>query len=516
MTRYNTYHRNDLDSGAFEFLVSQGADIHVKDTKEQTLLHVSKHSEIIEFLLKKGLDINAKDKVGNTPLFYRAEDLDEPKPLKTLVENGADIDIKNLKGQTALAYVLQSKNYPNKINKNAAYLLKKGALLNDEIYVNALYMTKPTKLPDTSMQQKMWAMYEDINKDDEYSIPAAIHKMELNKSALNADPWKSMEYLINFDFVKKMIIAYDKNISHVHNDLGDTPLHYVVRYSDELTDYFIAHGVDVNSLNHQGQTPLFFAENTTIAQKLIDHGANLSIKDKEGKGALDYIKEPELLNYLLAKGVDVKQHDNKQRTPFINYIQKNASLGFRTADDGLKYDKHYAVIKAFLNNGADINERIPENNETILFYVNDTKLLNQLLEDGIDKEAKNKMGQTALFRFMRFPVVEMGKTLIKKGANIDVIDNEQNTLLHFVLDENLALILLEKGLDVNSKNRLGDTPLHTLLKQDTMFSRESKYKTFELFLQKGADVNSQNNKGQTPLMIAKQHKNTFYINGLLK
>ncbi len=301
MYKHSNYHRKDLDKSAFEFLISQGANIHTKNKKKQTLMHVSKHSEIIESLVDKGLDINAKDKFGNTPIFYRAKDLTKPKPLKILVENRAVIDIKNHKNQTPLEYILQSKRYPNKINKNALYLLKKGAHVNDEIYVNALHIKKPKKLPDESWTEKMLIEYADINKNDEFGIPAVTHKMGLYKFSLDFDIWKSMEYLVNFDFATKVITSYDKNISKAQNSLGNTPLHYVVRYSVELTDYFIGQGVDVNSLNNKGQTALFFADNVAIAEKLIDKGADIYIKDHKGKNALDYIQNPKLLNYLIVR-----------------------------------------------------------------------------------------------------------------------------------------------------------------------------------------------------------------------
>ncbi len=505
-----------FDYSTFKFLVSKGADIHVQDNQKQTLLHVAKNSEVIEFLLKNGLDVNAQDKFGNTPIFYASENQRELKPLMTLVENGANVNIKNNEGATALEYTLKNNYRPNRDNTRGTYLLENGAIINDEIYVNSLFIDKPKKLPSEELQKELLLAYSNINKNGEYDIATTMSKMDLTNFPYDVDRWKTMEYLLNLDFAKKVIATYDKDISKIHNRSQNTPLHYVVRYSTDLTDYFIKRGADVNSLNNQGQTPLFFAESIDIAKKLINHGADIYIKDKEGKSALDYIKNPELLNYLLSKGTNAKQLDNKQRSPLINYIHNNTSSGFRTADHGLKYDKHYATIKVFLDNGADINERIPDVNETMLFYVNDTKLADQLIADGIDIEAKNKMGQTALFKFLRFPVVDMGKELIRKGADTSAVDNGKNTLLHFVFDDQLAQMLINRGVDINSKNSLGDTPLHKLVQKDTTFSMESKYKTFKLFVKKGADVNSQNDKGETPLMIAILAGNKFYIEGLLK
>ena len=515
MHKYNSHDRNDLDMGAFNFLISQGADIHVKNKQDQTLLHVAKYPQTISSLINHGLDINAKDKFGKTPIFYRAADYNQPKPLKTLVERGADLNIKSNKGETLLESILQSKHYPNSLNQNAEYLFKKSAAINDEIYVNALNIKKPTKLPDTSWQEKMMGMYKAVNPNDEYNIHEAIYKMNFRDFPNDFDRWKTMKYLVNLDFIQKVITSYDKNISHVQNRLGYSPLHYVVRYSNKLTDYFIEQGVDVNTLNKKGQPALFFCENITIAKKLIAQGADIYLKDNEQKSALDYIQNPELLSYLMTKGLNVKEKDTNQQSALINYVKKTSS-SIRTASDGLKFDKHYKTIKVFLDSGANINETLPYTDETILFLVNDTKLLDKLIRDGINIEAKNKMGQTALFKLVRFPRVKIGERLIEKGANVMALDKDYNSLLHFVFDDKLAAIIIDKGVSINSKNKSGDTPLHTLVRQNLTFSAESKRKTFEVFLKKGANINSQNNKGQTPLMIAIERHNKFYISKLLE
>ena len=47
-----------------ELLLARGADVNVKDNKNQTALMVASqngHREIVELLLAKGADINARD-----------------------------------------------------------------------------------------------------------------------------------------------------------------------------------------------------------------------------------------------------------------------------------------------------------------------------------------------------------------------------------------------------------------------------------------------------------------------
>lgn len=85
--------------------------------------------------------------------------------------------------------------------------------------------------------------------------------------------------------------------------------------------------------------------------------------------------------------------------------------------------------------------------------------------------------------------------MIKKGADPTVTDKNGMSLLHFVSDPSLALILLINGVDVNSSNRSGSTPLHWVVSQN----REDIAKLLIAF---GADINRKDNKGNTPLHYA--------------
>ena len=62
-------------------------------------------------------------------------------------------------------------------------------------------------------------------------------------------------------------------------------------------------------------------------------------------------------------------------------------------------------------------------------------------------------------------------------------------------------LLLKRGLDVNSRDKLGNTVLHRAVK---VFNSE----TVETLLEKRADVNAQNNMLETPIHVAISAGNT--------
>ncbi|MFB0553289.1 MAG: ankyrin repeat domain-containing protein [Phycisphaerae bacterium] len=77
-------------------------------------------------------------------------------------------------------------------------------------------------------------------------------------------------------------------------------------------------------------------------------------------------------------------------------------------------------------------------------------------------------------------------------------EQEQAKTLHDAArdgDIDQVQLLLSKGADVNEKNRMGWTPLHTAI-------QNRRQALIEPLIAKGADINATNNRGQTPLMAA--------------
>lgn len=79
---------------------------------------------------------------------------------------------------------------------------------------------------------------------------------------------------------------------------GGTLLHVLVKSDKrELVKYVLEnYSYNINALNDQGQTPLFFAQSPEVAKALIEHESDLSIKDKRGN---NWISNPslELIEY---------------------------------------------------------------------------------------------------------------------------------------------------------------------------------------------------------------------------
>lgn len=89
---------------------------------------------------------------------------------------------------------------------------------------------------------------------------------------------------------------------------------------------------------------------------------------------------------------------------------------------------------------------------------------------------------------------EMSLFLIEAGAPLDVMDGSY-TLLHDAArggDPQLIRLLVERGLDVNAKDRYSDTPICDI-------AWNGKSEAIAALVELGADVNWQGINGQTPL-----------------
>eukprot|EP01084_Bolivina_argentea_P309848 536000_1 len=99
-------------------------------------------------------------------------------------------------------------------------------------------------------------------------------------------------------------MIYNANPSHINtkNELGDTPLHYVLRGHDIIkVKYLIDHNANINEKNKQGMTPIstaaanrrYIDDSLNIVKYLIKNGAETHHKDNCDKSLLDWCKENE-------------------------------------------------------------------------------------------------------------------------------------------------------------------------------------------------------------------------------
>jgi ankyrin repeat protein len=122
-----------------------------------------------------------------------------------------------------------------------------------------------------------------------------------------------------------------------------------------------------------------------------------------------------------------------------------------------------------------------------------TEKVKSVLEQGAEIDHINSMGITALQYACNQKSKEMVTLLINRGADLFVIEKESGfTLLHTAAFNGylwLVKILVEKGLDVNARDKEGNGPL---------WRAGNKHEIGTYLMENGADPKMENHQGNSP------------------
>ena len=127
------------------------------------------------------------------------------------------------------------------------------------------------------------------------------------------------------------------------------------------------------------------------------------------------------------------------------------------------------------------------------------------VENGADIEERRGWSELKTVRRM---VGKQGKL----KATITMEYHNGDTPLHLASyngHTSVADYLIERGVEVNSRNEDGWLPIHYAC-------QESHLDTVQLLINKGSDFTSANYKGDTPLDLASQNRDTSVANYLMQ
>ncbi|MCL2888261.1 MAG: ankyrin repeat domain-containing protein [Elusimicrobia bacterium] len=148
----------------------------------------------------------------------------------------------------------------------------------------------------------------------------------------------------------------------------------------------------------------------------------------------------------------------------------------------------YKAVEEFLNNGADVNYRAQDTQDTILMdacFNGDENIVKLLLSRGADINLKDNSGCTAVASAAFMGRREIVDFLASKGARINTA-----TLAFAGIDENMVSLLKKYGADINGKLPDGNTPLtRVLTEHEKMAGTKIAIKYAEVLINQGADVN---------------------------
>ncbi|HEY7506383.1 MAG TPA: ankyrin repeat domain-containing protein [Nitrososphaera sp.] len=138
-------------------------------------------------------------------------------------------------------------------------------------------------------------------------------------------------------------------------------------------------------------------------------------------------------------------------------------------------------------------------------FEGDLETMNDLIADGVDLNAQDEEGYTALIDAVQEPNKEAVSILLNAGTDIEKVDEENATALMWAVrsgfeenyDQSIAVVrmLIERGADVNARTESGATALIYAVSHD-------KPEMVEILLKAGADPNLETDAGWTALDYA--------------
>ena len=280
--------------------------------------------------------------------------------------------------------------------------------------------------------------------------------------------------------------------------------------------WMVERGHDVNKKDEtyygSHRTPLMYAAGEgrfDVVKYLINHGADISMTNDREKTALHYASEYghlKVVEMLLIKGAGIDVEDVDGHTPLTLAAKtgrSNISLDLINYD--LKTNVHYEfghleVVELLLRKGAGIDVEDEDGHRVMMLAAKAGRsdIFLHLIDHGIDLNKTNVHKRTALHYASEYGHLKMVELLLRKGAGIDVEDENGYTPLTLAAKTGRSDILLHfinHGVDLNKTNVYKRTALHYA-------SEYGRLKVVELLLSKGAGIDVEDEDHYSPLMLA--------------
>ena len=504
-------------------IIDHGAHVNVMNNRRQTALWFaccSGQVEFVKILLNAGADPNIADKNGESCLHAAVYGSCNAETIQNLIDHGASVNAVNGDGATALLLACGSAK-----SATVDVLLKAKADPN---------------LPDT---------------DGDASLHAA--------TAANCSKETLQE-----------IIKYGGNVNAV-NKRGRTALLLNCSYGQmDSVQVLLGAGADPNITDEIGYSCIFAAVDGRCSkdtlQTLIDHGANIDTKRKDGTNALlcaCRTGQSESVKFLLEEGANVNVTKPDGNTCLHVAVKGNCNkealqkcIENGTSINAMNNEGKTALIFAcesaqtgsvalLLKEGGDPNISdaygfTSLHSAVVACCTNET--LHEIINHQVNIDAQNNNGRTALWIACIFRQQETVKILLKAGSNSNIADHEGHTSLSAAVfgncSKNIIRTMIKHGANVNATNKESVTALMLASKEgnvdamnilinagaDQTFEDDDgntwinyaihgdcKKEVFQSIIDLGTDVNAMNKFNVTALMMACEKGNVDAINVLI-
>jgi ankyrin repeat protein len=517
-------------------LLAAGADANYSDESGHSPLAEASYGgnvEIVRALLAAGARPNPRDRRNDDNPLMRAIDSGEPEVARILIQAGADVNAKRRDGTFPLYLAVRGGQ-----REIVQDLLRAGVRLETERHGETSLLAALGKR-DEEMVKLLIAAGADVNANRSMALAMAIDEGDLEMVRLLI----RSGVLVNAKFDNKMtplMMAALYSRPAMVNELLKAGANPKAKFKG-MTAEMLARENDrdrnADAIHLCKFGPLLKAAaagHYRDVAALIQQGADVNAKDRDGKSALMYAigyHDWDIARALIQAGADttVAAKDGKSIL-FAAIEEKNTELALLLIDNsraknlsgtaGLSpllpavASSNVKVIEALLRAGVDPNVAGGEGKTPLHLAAEkgQAPIVTILIQAGAAIEAVDWSRRTPLLEALIENRTDTAKLLLGSGADIHARDEDGDTPLLVAVNRGnaeLVRILLDAGAEVNVQGRYGFTPL-------ILTPFEGQYEIFEMLLAAGAKLDAQDSDGSTALLTAASFKESWLVGKLVE
>ncbi|PAA83693.1 hypothetical protein BOX15_Mlig016864g1 [Macrostomum lignano] len=518
---------SSVKMGDFNFcshILQTGVNVNSTGPKKATPLHLAAQedkADIANLLLSRGADVNAVDRVGNTPLMI-AVMRTHRLLIRILVERGTDLKKKNKQSLTAadialmledleILELLEAKQkavqYDSKVHdKTILRLVSKGKTQMIDFWLKNFRKKENKCSADQQYKDGRTIAFaaalsgsmEILELVDKYGanldLPDNSNSSPLFCAAQNG-----------FEKIVKLLLDKGCDVNRVNKN-GRTPLFFAIQTSNLcISNLLIEAGADVNKRDANETCPLahsILSGSQEIFDLLIEKNANPRVFDKDGHDLVilsTSFKRFEILKKLHKLGLPLDHVNEKDgETPLLTACQTSSP----------------EVVNYLLDNGCNVKVMNKKGITPVLraSAMGDLISVKRLKEHGAQLDVPAVSGDTAILAAAlrgKTPLVEF---LYKEGCSVTTSDDNGMGLAHLAAsksDTELLDVIRRASAPLDEQDNKGNTPLIIATIQPTNLD------LMKQFIELKCNVETKNNKGKTATSIAVEQGSVEALNYLI-
>jgi ankyrin repeat protein len=475
------------DPVILQIFIDVGMDINVKGCERETPLHIAAakgDAAIVRILIGAGAVVNARNFDRATPLHHAANG-GNADVIKLLIAAGADVEARDLCEDSLTQECTPLYNAAGNGSLEVVQaLIDAGADVNAQDSRGVAPLHRAVLCGHAFAIEMLIKAGATVNIQDSQGDTPLHYAVTYKRAAL-------IEALVR--------AGADINAQNLG---GDTPLLKAIGHigpsGAEFADILIGLGADVNIANFKQDTPLSEAARSgqiELAHRLIKLGADLNVQNADKKTCLHLIAEDNrfqndegepidyglewflgVLKLLIMSGADSTISDIQGNMAgqvaryqlFRDYLASVPLLGEQLHAAVEQGD--VALAKELLAKGAPglaldrdgaslVHKaiRISDNNKLTNYDFISRDIIRAVGLGAV--KVRDSKGQTPLHVAAQKGNLLMAEYLLRQKADVDALDAERNTPLHFATSLQMRNKLLRHGADFSICNCAGQNPI---------------------------------------------------------